>query len=229
MMMRKLALLLPVLLVGFPVVTSCSSTTAKRADLSDVLPVKNGKVTYSGVVQTAGVSKEELYRRAKQWLLTGQTPAVPGMDDKKGGRVYGEIQAEDPARGTIQGTKELFVQWNGTFSGSGIVTFASLWLTITPKIKIAVKQGEYSYVLTEFETSFGIAGNRTLNLPSSSSPGGVWSLEPGGYSFPLEVFAEKAKNSTIKTGLLPEMDSDVKAIVDSLEKAMKGAAPEATQ
>jgi len=140
MMMRELALLLPVLLVVFPVATSCSSTTPKGADLSDVLPVKNGKVTYSGVVQTAGVSKEELYKRAKQWFLTGKTPAVSSRDDKQGGRVYGEIHADDQARNTIQGTKQFQVDWNGTFYGSGFAKYVSLSLAFTPKIKITAKQ-----------------------------------------------------------------------------------------
>ena len=54
-------------------------------------------------------------------------------------------------------------------------------------------------------------------------------MPPGGHNLPLEVFAEKVKDSTIKTVLLPEMDSDVKAIIDSLEKAMKATGPVSPQ
>jgi hypothetical protein len=36
--------------------------------LFDVLPLKEGKVTYSNVIYVDSVSQEELYQRAKRWL-----------------------------------------------------------------------------------------------------------------------------------------------------------------
>lgn len=34
----------------------------------DIFPQKNGKVTYSAVIQTEGISSDELHNRAKRWV-----------------------------------------------------------------------------------------------------------------------------------------------------------------
>lgn len=46
----------------------------------DTFPLKFGKVTYSAVVQTEGISKDELYKRAKRWLA--KNCEIIKLDDK---------------------------------------------------------------------------------------------------------------------------------------------------
>ena len=48
--------------------------------LRNVLPLKNGKVTYTNVIQTDSLSKDELYKRAKIWLAC--TYELVKLDDK---------------------------------------------------------------------------------------------------------------------------------------------------
>jgi Domain of unknown function (DUF4468) with TBP-like fold len=43
-------------------------TTTAQEKLKDILPLKNGKVTYSGVIQVDSLSQEEIYARARSWL-----------------------------------------------------------------------------------------------------------------------------------------------------------------
>ncbi len=45
-----------------------SQSIIAQEKLKDILPLKDGKVTYIGVIQVDGISKEEIYKRAKLWL-----------------------------------------------------------------------------------------------------------------------------------------------------------------
>lgn len=55
----------------------------------DTFPLKDGKVTYSAVIQTDGIAKDELYKRAKIWLANNTE--IIKFDDKDlivGGGVF---------------------------------------------------------------------------------------------------------------------------------------------
>jgi len=55
----------------------------------DTFPLKDGKVTYSAVIQTDGIAKDELYKRAKRWLANNTE--IIKFDDKDlivGGGVF---------------------------------------------------------------------------------------------------------------------------------------------
>jgi len=43
-------------------------TISGQEKLRDILPLKDGKVTYTNVIHVDSISKEEIYKRAKQWL-----------------------------------------------------------------------------------------------------------------------------------------------------------------
>jgi hypothetical protein len=45
-----------------------SPTISGQEKLKDILPLKDGKVTYTNVILVDSISKEEIYKRAKQWL-----------------------------------------------------------------------------------------------------------------------------------------------------------------
>jgi hypothetical protein len=45
-----------------------SSTISGQEKLNGVLPLKDGKVTYTNIILVDSLSKQEIYKRAKQWL-----------------------------------------------------------------------------------------------------------------------------------------------------------------
>ncbi|MBX2969410.1 MAG: DUF4468 domain-containing protein [Cyclobacteriaceae bacterium] len=60
--------------------------------LLDILPLQDGVVTYTKVVQVEGVTKDELYLRAKKWFVTTYKSAkdVIQLDDKESGTIVGK-------------------------------------------------------------------------------------------------------------------------------------------
>ena len=60
--------------------------------LLGILPLKDGKVTYTDVIQLQGVSKDEMYKRAKHWFVDtfNSGKDVIQLDDKKNGEVIGK-------------------------------------------------------------------------------------------------------------------------------------------
>lgn len=60
--------------------------------LLDILPLVDGVVNYSGVIQVDGISKDELYSRAKKWFVITYKSAkdVIQLDDKENGNIIGK-------------------------------------------------------------------------------------------------------------------------------------------
>ena len=58
----------------------------------DFFPNKDGKINYSEVVNVDSVKKEELYNRAKHWLVETFNSAkdVIQIDDKENGEIVGK-------------------------------------------------------------------------------------------------------------------------------------------
>jgi hypothetical protein len=65
-------------------------TINAQNEFSNYLPVKNDKVLYTGIVKVDSVSKDELYKRVKSWVITncdliitddGNTIAAKGLID----------------------------------------------------------------------------------------------------------------------------------------------------
>lgn len=88
-------------------------------------------ITYTEVVPLAGVSKTELYTRARQWFSEAYKSAdnVIQMDDKQAGIIIG---------------KALF-----RFK-SGVAFSAIVEGVINYTVKISVKEGRYKYEITNF-------------------------------------------------------------------------------
>jgi hypothetical protein len=123
-----------------------SLTYGQDKKLLDILPVIEGKVTYSGVIQVDSADKNELYLRAKKWFVDTYKSAkdVIQLDDKENGEVIGK----------------------GYFKANWQVTFMSIqsvdvWHTIT----VAVKDNRFKYTITDFVVKYYVT-------PSTYSRGG---------------------------------------------------------
>ncbi len=113
-----------VILVLFLLFINASSFSQDK--LLEILPVKDGAVTYTEVVQTDSLNKETLYLRAKKWFVGTYKSAndVIQLDDKEGGEITGK----------------------GIFKIDYYTRNPSISHTVT----ISVKNGRYRYVVTGF-------------------------------------------------------------------------------
>jgi hypothetical protein len=100
-----------------------------------ILPLKDGKVNYSGVVNVDSVNKTELYNRAKHWLVETYKSAkdVIQIDDKENGEVIGKVFFE--------------IYWTNTF-------YSGLNINIWHTLKIQVKDGRFRYEITDFSVKY---------------------------------------------------------------------------
>lgn len=106
--------------------------------LGGVLPIKEGKVIYEGVETVDGVSKEELYRRAKSWLVNAYRSAKD------------VIQLDDKENFTIIGKGNLPTYWQVTF-------YASQQVSLLHTITLQFKDGRYRYEITDLIMDYYVA------------------------------------------------------------------------
>ncbi|MBC9909322.1 DUF4468 domain-containing protein [Chitinophaga varians] len=95
------------------------------------LPIRNGRINYTGIDSVAGVSKEELYLRAKSFLSTAfpNFKDVVKLDDKDLGKITVRGLFQTDARG-----------------GSLIKTYQEFYASTN----IQVKDGKFKYEITDF-------------------------------------------------------------------------------
>ena len=111
--------------------------------LLGILPLKDGKVTYTDVVQLQGVSKDEMYKRAKHWFI----------DSFNSGKDV--IQFEDKENGEVISKGCFKTIWMTNFYSSQSI---NVWKTI----KIQIKDDRYRYEITDFRM-------RNYYLPSQNA------------------------------------------------------------
>jgi hypothetical protein len=99
--------------------------------LLEILPLKEGKVTYIDVIELQGVSKEELYNRVKHWFAFTYNS---GKD---------VIQLDDKEKGEIIGKGCFKEKWMIRFYFSQNV---NVWKTI----KIQIRENQYRYEISNF-------------------------------------------------------------------------------
>jgi len=94
--------------------------------LLDILPIQDGIVTYTGIVQVDSISKNTLYLRAKQWFVKTYKSAkdVIQLDDKENGEITGK----------------------GNFQ----ISYYTRDSYINHTVSIYVKEGRYKYIITQF-------------------------------------------------------------------------------
>jgi hypothetical protein len=112
-----------------------SAIGSTQDNVLNILPLKDGKVNYSGVVNVDSVNKAELYNRAKHWLVETYNSAkdVIQIDDKENGEIMGKGYFE--------------VYWTITFYAGQNV---GIWNTL----RIQAKDGRYRYEITDFHVKY---------------------------------------------------------------------------
>lgn len=111
-------------ILAFLVLTTVSFSTNGQDKLGDILPLQDGIVTYTNVVQVDGVTKDELYSRAKKWFVTTYKSAndVIQLDDKENGEIIGK--------------------------GNFRITYYARDPIVNHTITISVKDGRFKYLIT---------------------------------------------------------------------------------
>lgn len=169
--------------IGLLFVTISSYSQDK---LLDILPLVEGRVTYTGIVQVDDVSSDELYNRAKRWFV----------DTYKSGKDV--IQLDDKENGEIIGKGFFEEMWMVTFYGGQNV---NVWQTI----KVQMKDGRYRYEITDFRMKYFVSASQ---YTSSSN-----------VDVALEEW-NKGRDANNKK-FYPKIDSHIKSLIESLDKAMK--------
>ena len=106
--------------------------------LFDVLPMNEGRVTYSEVVAVEGIDKDKLFARASKWFAE----AYKSAEDV--------IQFSDKEAGEIMGRGFFTTHWSAVFYSA---TEVDIWYETT----IQFKEGRYRYVLTDFRIKYDTA------------------------------------------------------------------------
>lgn len=108
--------------------------------LFDILPMKNGKVTYTGIVTVDSINKIKLYNNVKKWFIEQYRSAkdVIQLDDKENGEVIGKGFFE--------------TNWQYTFVDERKV---NVWHTV----KIYLKDNKFKYEITNFTLKYYVEGS----------------------------------------------------------------------
>lgn len=129
--------------------------TYAQDKLLGILPLKDGKVTYTNVVQVDSTSKAELYKRAKRWFI----------ETYKSGKDV--IQLEDKENGEIVGKGFFKETWTVTFyAGQSI----NVWQTI----KIQTKDGRYKYEIYDFRMKYFVSASQYTSASNVDMPLEDW-------------------------------------------------------
>lgn len=104
----------------------------------DFPPYKNGKCFYQEVIEIEGVTQNQLFKRASNWVV-GAYVSAPDV-----------INQQDPEQGRIV-TK-------GYFTVNYVMNVLPTYHTLT----LEMKEGRYRYTLTEFYFTNG--SGRTINI-----------------------------------------------------------------
>ena len=108
--------------------------------LLDILPAKDGIVTYTEVVQVDSINKAILYKKAKKWFVANYKSAkdVIQLDDQENGEITGK----------------------GNFN----VSYFTREPIISHTISIFVKDGRYKYLITGL--TYSDNQNETFSIES---------------------------------------------------------------
>jgi hypothetical protein len=137
---------------------TASLTGFGQKKLLDVLPLNNGVVFYSEVIEVDSIRKDELYKRAKRWFVEAYKDAnkVIQLDDKESGEIIG--------KGSFDAI------WNATFVASHKVNVAHT-------LKIKVKDGKYRYEITDFRVRYVTSSTQYTSSSLVDYPIETWNME----------------------------------------------------
>ncbi|WP_020603266.1 DUF4468 domain-containing protein [Spirosoma spitsbergense] len=123
--------LLYLLLLILPLSSLAQKTFVQDGKLNGVLPInESGRVVYQIIEPVEGVSKEEIFKRARKWLIDTYTSPKNGL------------QLNDPGTGELS-SKETF-SINPSIMGIAVPT------QVSHSITIDVKDGKYRVLVSNF-------------------------------------------------------------------------------
>jgi len=121
----------------------CALTYGQDSIFSAV-PLKNGKIYYSGIVNIDSVSKDELYYRAKRWFVDTYSSAQDN------------IQIDDKENGEIVGKGCFRTYWDVTL-------LSGMEVNICQTVRILIKDGKYKYEFKDFFIRYYVAPDQSTN------------------------------------------------------------------
>lgn len=160
----------------------------------DVTPL-----TYSEVIQVDGVSKDELYNRAKKWFSSAYRDANKVIKD------------ESKSDGSITAKAKMLYN-SGVLSGSAITEGA-----ISYDITIAARDGRYKYVISNFiHTPFDneLYGNFGLITTSEEAP-----------KVKLKLGTTNGWRKKVWNDIKKQIDEYTPALIEDMKSGMNKAAP----
>ena len=99
-------------------------------NIDDILPIKDGKVNFSRVLEIEKVSQKELYNRAKTWLLNSNEYST--------NLIFDDIKWDE-----LKSKGKIKALW-------GPNNFPELYLTIDYKVQLNFRNNRYKYEFTSF-------------------------------------------------------------------------------
>ena len=145
--MRKIYILFIVLFI--------SNGVLAQDKLLGILPLKDGKVTYSDVVQLQGLSKDEIYNRVKHWFINtyNSSKDVIQLDDKENGEIIGK----------------------GCFRALWMIRFYSAQsVNVWKTIKIQIKNDRLKYEITDFRMKYYFLPSQNASITDVGIPLEDW-------------------------------------------------------
>lgn len=143
------------------IATAITSLCFAQKEIKVIVPIDSStkEVEYSAIIKVEGISKDELYNRAKEWFVITYNSAqdVLQMDDKSAGKIIG--------KGTSSG-KYKFMMSNTDY-----------YLNYT--LSVTVKDGRYRYEFSQFTVEtlgkYSSGGRSSINqyLPSYKNEKGI--------------------------------------------------------
>ena len=119
------------------------------------LPLIDGKITYTGVVQIDSISSAELYKRSKRWFFDTYNSGkdVIQLDDKENGEIIGKGYFE--------------TYWQSSFLGG-------MNINVYQTIKVQVKDGRYKYEITDFKVKYFVPASQYTKASNVDEPLETW-------------------------------------------------------
>jgi len=166
-----------------------SNALIAQDKLLGILPLKEGKVTYSDVVQLPGVTKEELYKRVKLWFneTYNSNKDIIQLDDKEHGEIIG--------KGSFR------AKWNFRF-------YTALSMNVWKTIKIQFKDDSFRYEITDFRLNNYFYPIQNTSLSDAGMPIELWNK---GHDANNKKFYPRINNQMI--ALINSLKTAVKAKV----------------
>jgi len=175
--------------------------------LIDIFPINDGNILYTDVIQVDSTAKDELYNRAKRWVIdtfkSGKD--VIQLDDKENGEIICRGFFTTPGWGNEKTAKYY------------VMPDVKVWFTI----KIQIKDNKFKYDMYDYLLDIYLPG--AGGLPTTNTEINLKEWIDGWDQMIIEKpkMAQKALDSSEIRIFLMSIDSKVKIQISSLIIAMK--------